>query len=316
METYDDYRLKIWCLMDGKAGHQNQVLGCAEAIQRKTAAGIYPVDLSGWNRGVRSIFRADKSSLPDVAPDLMIGAGHASHVPLWTLRRRFGGRSVVLMKPSLPLACFDICLVPDVHRLKRVPANVILTTGVLNRVLPGTSKNAKAGLLLIGGPSAHYRWSDEKVWQQVREVLDRESDATWTIATSRRTPESFCRTLSNHSTVQLIKPDDVGADWLPTQLSKAAVVWVSEDSVSMTYEALTSGSQVGILELQRHRNNRVTDCIDTLVDADLVSRWSIWHQSGLLPPRSQRFCEAERCATEVLARLPARFSTNPTSRAA
>jgi uncharacterized protein len=298
-----DNTLNIWCLMDGKAGHQNQVLGCAEAIQRKTAAQIHAVELSGWNRGVWSIFRTDKPSLPDVPPDLIIGAGHASHVPLCTLRRRFGGLSVVLMKPSLPLACFDICLVPDVHRLKRVPHNVILTKGVLNRVLPGTDKIATAGLLLVGGPSSHYRWSDEKVLQQVTQVLIRQPDMNWTIATSRRTPETFCRAVENGTMATLIRPDDVGSDWLPAQLSTAATVWVSEDSVSMTYEALTSGSQVGILELQRHRSNRVTDCIDTLVEANLVSRWSKWHQSGHLSRPAARFCEAERCATELLSRF-------------
>lgn len=308
--------LTIWCLMDGKAGHQNQVLGCAEAVQRQASAQIHAVQLSGWNRGVRSVFRADTSTLPNIAPDLMIGAGHASHVPLWTLRRRFGGQSVVLMKPSLPLACFDHCLVPDVHRLKRVPGNVILTKGVLNRVLPGTKKNAKVGLLLIGGPSSHYRWSDTEVLQQVQEVLGRQPEINWTLVTSRRTPETFCRAFEDCSAAKLVRPDDVDSDWLPAQLSTAATVWVSEDSVSMTYEALTSGSQVGILELQRYRSNRVTDCIDTLVAANLVSRWSLWQQTGELPPRSERFCESERCASELLTRLAQRHSRSSVKRLA
>lgn len=295
--------MSIWCLMDGKAGHQNQVLGCAEAIQRQTRAEIHVVPLSGWNRGAWSIFRVDDSCLPSAVPDLLIGAGHASHIPLCRLRQRFGGRSIVLMKPSLPLAFFDFCLVPDVHRLRWVPDNVILTKGVLNRVLPGTGKNPDEGLLLIGGPSAHYQWSEGSILQQVRTILDRQSDVKWIIATSRRTPETLCEAFLRDSTATLVRPDDVNADWLPARLSTAATVWVSEDSVSMTYEALTSGSFVGVLELQRRHNNRVTDCIDTLVDSNLVSRWSKWSQTGQLPPRTERFCEAERCATELLSRL-------------
>ena len=70
----------------------------------------------------------------------------------------------------------------------------------------------------------------------------------------------------------------------------------------MTYEALTSGSQVGILELNRHRSNRVTDCIDTLVTANFVTRWSNWKQRGSLVRPAERFCEAERCANEILQR--------------
>lgn len=303
MSASSDETVKIWCLMDGKAGHQNQVLGCAEAIQRQIRAEIHVVPLSGWNRGAWSIFRVDESRLPTVLPDLLIGAGHASHIPLWRLRQRLGGRSIVLMKPSLPLTFFDYCLIPDVHRLKWIPDNVILTKGVLNRVLPGTGKKPGEGLLLIGGPSAHYQWSEDSILHQVRTILDRQSDIQWTIATSRRTPKTLCDAFLRDAVATLVRPDDVDSDWLPDRLSTAATVWVSEDSVSMTYEALTSGSFVGILELQRHHSNRVTDCIDTLVDSNLVSRWSKWYETGQLPPRIERFCEAERCATELLSRF-------------
>lgn len=303
MPSEVDNPLIIWCLLDGKAGHQNQVLGCAEAIQRQTPAQIHPVELAGWNRGLWSLFRCDSQALPVAFPDLIVGAGHASHIPLRMLRQRFGGQSVVLMKPTIPLACFDFCLVPDVHRLRRVPDNVILTKGVLNRVRPERHKDAASGLLLIGGPSSHYRWSDDEIFEQVVSVTKGQSGKRWVVATSRRTPETFSRRIAKANLATLVRPDDVDSDWLLAQLAAAAEVWVSEDSVSMTYEALTSGSRVGILELQRHRRNRVTDCIDTLVDANLVARWEAWKQTGELPSRIEQFCESDRCATELLHRL-------------
>ncbi len=303
MPTPTTEKLSIWCLQDGKAGHQNQVLGLAEAINRLQPAVIHKIELTGWKRGFRSIFSKSPSGLPIVRPDFIIGAGHASHVPLCVYQRRFGGRSVVLMKPTLPLQCFDICLIPDVHRLRTVPANVVLTKGVLNRVRPGNNKNMFHGLILVGGPSSHYRWSGPEIFDQIQRVVKHSADIKWTIVTSRRTPEEFCiQAGSSNIAATIVKPDAVGSDWLPEQLAAAGTVWVSEDSVSMTYEALTSGSQVGILELNRHRSNRVTDCIDTLVTANFVTRWSNWKQRGSLVRPAERFCEAERCANEILQR--------------
>jgi len=309
--------LSIWCLLDGKAGHQNQVLGLAEAVGRRKPVRIHRIELQGWHRGLRSIFSRAPLDLPAASPNFIIGAGHATHVPLCVYRRKFGGRSVVLMKPTLPLRCFDICLVPDVHRLWRVPSSVILTKGVLNRVLPGSEKDREQGLFLVGGPSTHYRWSEENIFRQISEVVASNENIQWTVVTSRRTPDAFCRLLtSSESVAKLIQPDDVGADWLPGKIASAGTVWVSEDSVSMTYEALTSGSQVGVLELQRFQSNRVTDCIDTLVDAGYVTRWSHWQQTGQLIQPSERFCEAERCADELLHRTCSGFFENTGQRAA
>jgi len=296
--------LQIWCLLDGKAGHQNQVWGCAESLQRLVPAELHNVSLKGWNRGFWPLLKSDSATLPETAPDLIIGAGHASHVPMWMWQRRFGGQSIVLMKPSMPLSCFDFCLIPDAHQLSTIPANVILTRGVLNRIQPGTQKDSSQGLMLIGGPSTHYRWSDEQVQQQVQDILLDDSTVRWTIATSRRTPDSFCqRVLEGASVVNLVRPDDVSVNWLPQQLATVETVWVTEDSVSMTYEALTSGSRVGLLELEPHGSDRVIRGINLLVDDGYVTRWNAWRETKQLCRRPERFCEAERCAAELVRRL-------------
>ena len=296
--------LSIWCLMDGKAGHQNQVLGCADAIQRRVPADIHPIELVGWNRGLRSLVHCDRHMLPAAPPDLIIGAGHASHVPLCMFHKRFGGQTVVLMKPSLPLSLFDACLIPDVHKLRRIPGNTILTKGVLNRVLPGKHKDLRQGMFLVGGPSPHYKWAGERAFQQIYEIVTGCADVEWTIATSRRTPEAFSRLCDRANfPAKLVLASDVGTDWLPAQLDTAGTVWVTEDSVSMMYEALTSGARVGVLELVRHRRNRVTECIDTLVDSNLAVRWSDWQSSRKWNTRRERFFEAERCAELLLDRM-------------
>ncbi len=298
-DSKDD--LTIWCLMDGKAGHQNQALGFAEALSRQASCQIHRVELKGWNRSWWALTGGKKRLLPTARPDLIVGAGHATHIPLCVFRRRFGGQSVVLMKPTLPMSLFDVCLIPEVHNLKSVPANVILTRGVLNRIRPNGRKDGNTGIFLIGGPSTHYRWADDEIFQQVKVVLESASDVNWKIVTSRRTPQTFCDLVSAANLSQvLIQPDDVDSNWLLSALSATENVWVSEDSVSMTYEALTSGAAVGILQLRRYRNNRVTECIDTLVNANSVTHWSKWRETGVLARQAEPFCEAERCARKFL----------------
>lgn len=298
----------IWCLLDGRPGHQNQVLGLAEALQQRCDVQICNVDINGTKQRLHTL-TASAQTLSGVnsSPDVIIGAGHRSHLPLWLLRRRFHAKSIVLMKPTLPLSRFDVCLIPTVHNLQNPPANVILTKGVLNRIRPSNNKQPNTGICLIGGPSAHYEWSDQTVLQQLETVLTN-TDRDWVVATSRRTPGSFLTVLRQLSAdAKIVTPDQTDRNWLPEQLAKSEVAWVSEDSVSMMYEALTSGAAVGVIELQRKKDNRVTECTDSLVRDGDVTRWAAWNSSGNLPVPKHALCEAARCADEIVRRglLPA-----------
>ncbi|MDX1698650.1 MAG: ELM1/GtrOC1 family putative glycosyltransferase, partial [Thiohalobacterales bacterium] len=97
----------VWCFTDGKAGHANQVQGLLAALR-----GILPVDahtlqvadirMPLWSL-VSGRFAAGRD-MPD--PDLLLGAGRATHLPMLAARRARGGRAVVLMKPGLPLSWF------------------------------------------------------------------------------------------------------------------------------------------------------------------------------------------------------------------
>lgn len=293
----------IWCLLDGRHGHQNQVLGLADQLAQKTDTHTCCIDLSTTAGRLATIHRSSQqlSGSPE-RPDLIIGAGHRTHLPLVVLRHRFAARSVVLMKPSLPFHWFDYCLVPGVHDLQDPPPNVLETKGVLNRVAPGAAKR-KGGIMLIGGPSAHYHWSDLEICSQIRDIVSHSSQR-WTVATSRRTPASFLKNLANTTaTVDLVPPADTTPGWLPAQLAQAETAWVTEDSVSMMYEALTSGAKVGVLELNRRRDNRVTECTDVLVRDGDARRWSDWTNCRVLSQPAHPVWEAERCARTLLERM-------------
>lgn len=220
----------------------------------------------------------------------------------------------MLMKPSLPIRLFDLCLIPDAHQITKKHDKLFVTRGVINRVQPTFTKDPQLGLCLIGGPSPHFHWDENRLLNQLREVINAPSNQTlkWTIAASRRTPVSTRKTLQADFThCHLVFPEEVSRDWLPEQLKNHATIWVSEDSISMIYEAVTSAAKVGLLQLDRKRKNRVTMCVDNLIHDGCVTPWTQWQTTGNLVEPPEIISESDRAAQAILRRfLPA--LVNPT----
>ena len=300
--------LVIWCLLDNRAGHENQVLGLAEALARQTPVKLIRVPLNCGFRGFGTITPWTTAWLTQLPkPELVIGAGHRSHIPLLVAARQFGGKSIVLMKPSLPMRFFDYCVVSDSDHVVRSADGVLLTRGVLNRIQPTAHRDPRQGLILIGGPSKHFQWSDQPVFEQVLAVVNRTADIQWRVATSRRTPAGFLKLCTRHSLrAEIIQPNDVDSSWLPTTIARVEYAWVTQDSMSMTFEALTAGCRVGMIELACGGRSRVTDRAIRLADSGDVTRWSDWSESGHLNLPQTKYREADCCAEIILERLGTR----------
>lgn len=298
----DPRALIIWRFTDGKAGHENQSAGLVQALGSKRQIEVHDLPaphamLSTVTGLIRWFPWGD--TLPD--PDLLIGAGHATHAALLAARRARGGRSLVLMRPSLPTSWFDLCLIPT-HDTPPNSANIIATHGVLNRIRPGAAKDPRKGLLLIGGPSRHHGWSNAQIIEQVSTILARTTDQRWLLTTSRRTPDDFIPTLRQQVTserLDIVPFADTASDWLPTQLAWAGQVWVSADSVSMLYESLTAGAAVGVLDVPILSQDRVVRGVEQLQQDELVTAYQAWLARGELRAPKQIFNEAARCAQEI-----------------
>lgn len=297
--------LTIWIVGDGKPGHENQSGGLAEAIGRIVPVTIVRISLAGirgWFARLRSTLR-QAAALP--APDLILGAGHATHPSLLALARRTGAPCVVLMKPSLPVGLFDLCLVPA-HDLGDTPPgpNVVATLGALNRVAPPPAGPRPGRLLLIGGPSANHGWDSPAMLDALGEILGGPGDG-WTLTDSRRTPDDFLPALRlRFPGIAVFPHAETDRDWLPARLREAGEVWVTEDSVSMIYEALSSGARVGLLPVPRgKRPSRVVRGVDRLVEEEFVTPFARWRETLTLPESPRPLREADRCARLVLDRL-------------
>jgi mitochondrial fission protein ELM1 len=276
----------IWIISDGKPGHLNQSLGLAEALVRLRPELKF--DVRSINDGI-SLLKTDTS------PKLILSAGRRTHWWSWLCKLRFKAKNVVMMRPSLPLACFDLVLVPEHDQMKGGSDRVEATSGALNRMVPG-DKLAGSALVLVGGPSKHVRWKDQEVINQLQQIRSANPEFGLRVATSRRTPNEFLELLKGLPNTEIIQPESVGSDWLPSTLAETERVWVTSDSVSMVYEALTAGCFVSLIGLESVTNSRTQRGMQMLLDADLVD-----YRTDFESTRSgKRLAEATRCAQIIL----------------
>ena len=298
--------LVIWRFRDGKAGHDNQSLGLCRALAARVAVQVYSYIapsrwLSAWQLLIGRYPRPEDARVPH----LLLGAGHATHLAMLAARRAHGGRAVVLMRPSLPMRCFDLALVPE-HDSPPATPTVIATLGVLNTVKPGHQPAPGQGLILLGGPSKHFAWSSVRVIEQVKRILAGDPRQLWTVADSRRTPPECAAMLVDEleGQTQFVSHDSVAPDWLRNQLASAREVWVTEDSVSMVYESLSAGAPTGLIAVDRRAANRVSRGVDNLIALGLVTPIADWTPGQQPVTCKAPLDEAGRCAELLLERWP------------
>jgi hypothetical protein len=293
-------------LSDGRPGHENQSFGLAEALQRRTGAAVECVRLDLKSGLVARVGQARALAANASSPQLLIATGHRTHVPLLFAARRFDAKAVVIMKPSLPSWLFDLCLVPQ-HDLQdgRAPARFFATRGALNRLPETPGLKTETGVILVGGPSKHHDWAGAPLVAAIAEIVRRRPGLTWTVANSRRTPAGFLAEIAAlNLPIEIVPHEQTTAGWLPARLMNASEVWVTEDSTSMMFEAVTARARVGLLPLPARRaDSRVVRSVNDMVGSDYATRYADWLATGRLAAPAAPLHEAARCADEVLRRF-------------
>lgn len=307
-------KLTVWLITDGKPGHRNQLEGFVRALVRVAAVEIRWLDAPPRAVALRALLLnlllkkrpasfSATDALPD--PDLVVGCGHATHLAMLAAKRARGGRSIVLMKPSLPLAWFDLCVIPQ-HDKPPPRSNVFMTRGVLNVARASVHQRPTQGLFLIGGPSKHHAWDDKSLLTQLRHIVAQTPDMRWALTTSRRTPDTTTEQLKalRRVGVEVIPCADTDANWVNDAITVSSQVWVTEDSVSMIFESLTSGAATGLLWVPRRHRDRIIEGIEQLVKEGLVTPFLTWKDTQTLTRQEKPLNEADRVAAQVLAWFP------------
>lgn len=292
----------LWQIRDGKRGHQSQSTGLIEALRRRTPLSVYQVTAPPLVQALASCLTGKTPWAGDLpAPLVAVGAGHATHAALLAAGRAYRARTVVLMRPSLPLSWFDYCLAPA-HDDPPARDNVIITSGAINPMQAGRDHDPERGLILVGGPSRHYRMETQALLSRIRQVLARPSPRYWTLSNSPRTPAQLNRELIGLQAagVEVALWDSCAPGRLADALARARDVWVTEDSVSMIYEALTAGCRVGVLPLPRKSASRLHRAIDRLLEQGFVCSHNGRDSGAELTAPPRTLDEANRCAGLLL----------------
>lgn len=291
--------LVIWRLLDGKPGHESQTLGLVQALRDRCEALGQPMPqvidmmlparrftLFDW------LFRHFPPGFLQPRPDLILGAGHRTHWALLCARHAFGGRAIALMTPSLPRSWFDVVVAPRHDEVSG--DNVIETVGVLNPMRPGIKRPGYT-VVMVGGVSKHFRWDSGDILEQIEIIMSRHPQVCLT--DSRRTPPALSAELSRRWPAIYQPWDQCPPGWLAGELAVADNVWVSEDSVSMIYEALSAGCRTGLISLAGAAQGRLVRGIRQLEMTGRVFRLSsaITTDQECLPLQ-----EAARCALYLL----------------
>ncbi len=299
-------QLNIWRFLDGIRAHEKQSAALIGGLRGCLGTGcitshnINCGDLKPWKLGN---LNAQLGHLPK--PHFLVSAGHHSHWPMLLARRKFGGRSVVINRPSLPICWFDFAIIPE-HDRPPALANVILIQGALCDSLPQGAVSPGRGLLLLGGPSKHFKWDKLSIAASGRKLLG--APLQWVVSDSRRTPSDALDTLSD-GRAEVHHWQDCPPQWLTEQMAQAQQIWVTCDSISMVFEALQSQARVGILSLpSRRRANKVRGAMQRLVDQGLVSNqvMDVYQPVETLGiPLNQQF----QCARALLRRCGSELQT-------
>ncbi|MFT5396975.1 MAG: mitochondrial fission protein ELM1 [Gammaproteobacteria bacterium] len=294
--------LNIWRFTDSKPGHDSQSIGLCEAIGRLTTVSRLDIQANStfgcFGNFLLNKFPAGKTFSD---PDLIIGAGHGTHLSMLAARKARKGKIIVLMKPSLPLSLFDYCIIPEHDHISK-KNNIITTIGALNPIQFNKNKSPDCGLILLGGLSKHYQWDYESIDSQISKIINDDPNIKWAIADSPRTPETTLTKIRNKAdkNLEILDYSETSATAIREYIVNAKTIWITQDSVSMIYESLSSGAAVGLIELQNKNSTKMKNTISALINDKKLTPFSKWDKCRSLPPGSSDFNEANRCARLLL----------------
>lgn len=309
----DKRPLFIRAYWDTRAGHVKQTRGLIQALSKLTPVEVTDVflpDHGFWRSFFDWIififsFLANKKQDQSSGTDLIIGTGTHTHIPMLLHKKKTMGKVVTCMTPDWPFARYmDLCLIPE-HDSPPQSNNIFMTTGPPNTAYNGNAHDPKHGLIVIGGEDKKtHHWNNEKINFQVRHILEAKTDIFWTVSTSPRTPQKMTSMLAmldtEFSGMAFTPFEKTPQGWIEDQYAKSRYVWVSADSVSMVYEALSAGCLVGVLSVDwKNRKNKIANGIELLKKNNKIVSFEAWKDNVVWPNHSG-LNEAGRCAEEIL----------------
>ena len=308
--------LTITLFRDGRPGHEKQSRGIIQALQSYVDVQLAEVNVPrrpalfelGYHLGY--LIRLDRALRPpvDLQTDLIIGTGSRTHIPMLSSSRNTRARVVTCMTPGLHLQHrFDLCFVP-LHDARGDADNIFHTVGPPTLTRGSGEHDPACGLVLIGGEDKRsHIWDSDGLAADLNRLIAGDDHMRWKIAGSPRTPASTEAALkkiaANHANVSFVPFRETEPGWLEQQYRASDSVWVTADSMSMVYEALSAGCRVGVLPVAwKKKNNKFQRSLHYLLNKKLIVSLDQYVQGTALEQNREPLDEADRCAKEILRR--------------
>ena len=294
--------MHIVYVSDGKAGHRSQALGLYKAMQRQSAEDVAFEEVSIEKLDIFSllisVFKHSNSSISQ-APDFIFGVGSHTQLRVLLLGKVYSkAKTVILMKPNFPFSWFDYAIIPE-HDDVQASAQVITTKGALNPIVNQQRHQSNRILIALGGSSKRHQWNNKKVLDAIKKIVYENTRSEIILTTSRRTPNEFLLSLKSQeyaNKLSIFPVEETPQGWIFEEMQKAEAVWVTEDSISMIFEALTAGCRVGVIKIDRIKNDRITESVDHIIQQNLISDTTKIEKL----PAAALFREADRIAKQLL----------------
>ncbi len=303
----------------GKAGHEANALGVAEALGRPYAmvrpkpSALFAA-LAPYGPADPAAFKALTA---DGAPALAIASGRATVPFLRALKRKHGAAlfAVCLQDPHAWRGAFDLIWTPAHDKLRGADVLTTLTSPhpisprrlAALRAAPDARLAALPGpraAVILGGPSADVRYSDDD-FNALALATERIAGQGYAlmVTASRRTPPKMLATVRaalGHRPAFVW--DGAGENPYAAMLAIADAILVTADSANMVGEATATGAPVYVFRGAQWRRRKLDAMIDGLKALGAVREWQ-----GAL----ERFAYAPidssaAIAAEILRRMAAR----------
>ena len=260
--------MKICWFKDSKIGHEKQVHAILDNLALTQDLIIEERDISNpvWLELLLYLLKIKPKQ--DSIPDIIIGAGSKTTIPMLRYKINSKTKVISVMKPQFFESKFDLIVAPR-HDYKVVPDNVFTYIGSIAKVNINPDLE-NIGLIVIGGVNKHFNFDDDYLISQIDFVISLFPNTKWIVFNSRRTPKSFNERIKKSSSIEKFIDVTTNFEPLNNYLPKAKFKFVTPDSVNMIFESLSSSGETYLFDMHSPRENKITKLIDEVKDNKYV----------------------------------------------
>lgn len=306
---------RVLAFLDGRPGHEKQTKGILLELEHLVSLDIEYQKVS-YNSVLKDIFLTLqlfllfwlKRDSTERKFDFVIGTGRRTHLSVLKEKILSGAVALTCMTPASYLKqFFDLCFIPA-HDGVKDGENVFHTVGPANCSVAQKVHDKTRGLILVGGTDKSHTWKETEIVAQIKSIISCENQIQWTISSSPRTPAGTVALLDclekDLENCRFYRYENTPSGWVEEQYAVNRTVWVTADSMSMVYEALTAGCLVGLIPVSWIReNSKFARSEKQLISREIVFSFAQWEKGGLgIESDTEPLNEAKRCAKEIVRR--------------